>query len=158
VAVCGAGGLVVDVDVEVGSVSMTSVGRYATVVFSRLGGLLLVALVVSTANDTSPLPVTSEVTSNEMVLNDVAGVAEATVAPSVGRLLYVNPVSVHALLLTDLTLNGVDDDTGLTTVSVTLDGAVDRPCTSNFRYDTVSGEPSTFRDAAVPKFESARSA
>jgi hypothetical protein len=32
------------------------------------------------------------------------------------------------------------------------------PCTSNFRYDTVTGEPSTFIAVAIPKFDPGRSA
>ena len=80
------------------------------------------------------------------------------VAPVAGLFANVNPVSVHDESATDRTLIGVVVDTGTNTFNVALAGAPVRPCTSNFRYDTVTGEPSTFTAAAVPKFDPGRSA
>jgi len=71
-------------------VSITSCGRFVPVLFSRLGKLLLVLLVVSTAREMIPLPrpETSDVTSQDNVLLAAIGTDEATADPSgVGLLL-----------------------------------------------------------------------
>ena len=113
-------------------VSTTSCGWLALA--SRLGRLLLVLLVVSNANDTTPEPVTSEVTSNDTIVFAAIGAGDAiTAAPVAGLFENVNPVSVHDESATGLTLIGVVVDTGTNTFNVALAGAPVRPCTSNFR-------------------------
>jgi len=67
----------------------------------------------------------------------------------------VSPISVHELSATDRTLIGVLDDVGVNILRVALVGVT--PPRSNFRYDTVTGEPSTFTIGSVPKFEPGRS-
>ena len=102
---------------------------------------------------------TSDVTSNDTVVFAAIGAGEAiAVAPVAGRLAKVNPVSVHVESATDRTLIGVVVATGTNTFNVAFTGAPVIPCTSNFRYDTVTGEPSTFTAVAVPKFDPGRSA
>jgi hypothetical protein len=76
----------VGVGLDESPLSTISCGRYSAVGFSRLGGLLLVVLAVSRANDTTPLLVTSEVTSKKRALFVLLGVAEATVEPTTGAL------------------------------------------------------------------------
>jgi hypothetical protein len=75
------------------------------------------------------------------------------VLPVVGRLLKVSPASVHLLSATDLTLIEVVDDVGVNTVSVALATESASPATSNLRYDTVTGEPSTLIVARLPKLD-----
>ena len=83
-AVVVVGGVVVGVVVVPPPVSTSSCGWLA--VASRLGRLLLVLLVVSSANETGPGPVTSDVTSNDTVVFAAIGAGDAiAVAPVAGR-------------------------------------------------------------------------
>jgi len=121
---------------------------------SRLGRLLLVELVVSRASEINPFPLTNEVTSYDSHTFSVHGCGGAmAVAPVAGLLLYVMPVSDQLVSATDLRLIAVVVESDLYTLTVAFVGAVARPVTLNFRYETAIGEPSTFTKVAVPKFD-----
>ena len=104
---------------------------------------------------------TSEVTSNDTVVFAAIGAGDAiAVAPVAGLFANVNPVSVHGESATD---RDIDRRRRRPRGHEHLQRRTRRrarqiPCTSNFRYDTVTGEPSTFTAAAVPKFDPGRSA
>ena len=107
---------------------------------------------------TSPLPVTSEVTSNSYHWPTTTEPSDEIVdAPNVGLLFQVTPVSVHEPLIDRTSPPKLDGFTQKRRSFALATPFGPTPLTENLRRDRLNGLPSTWTDVFVPKFEVPRS-